>query len=138
MKICLHYIISVTQTYTLMTKLCSWSNRWELLFRAQFSTCCLSILIDLSFDRQYHNITPVHVFIVGFCARRSFLNAWDRYILRDFFVKSLADANQESVTFPILGNSVEPLSENFIGILINLYFAWCYHIHCGLRGFVEY
>lgn len=38
-------------------------------------TCCLSVWIDLSFDHQYHSITPVLVVIVGFCARRSFINA---------------------------------------------------------------
>lgn len=46
---------------------CRWlKQRGSFLFWAHFRACCLSILIDLSLDFQYHIITPVHVVIVGF------------------------------------------------------------------------
>lgn len=113
MKICLHYIICVTQTYTLMTKLCSWLHSLELLLRAQFWSCCLSISIDLSFDRQHHNITQILVFIVRFRARHLFINAWDRSFLSDFFSKLRSETER---AFPIVGNLFEPLPEDFISV----------------------
>lgn len=61
-----------------------------------FLACCLSILIGLSFDFQYHNIIPIHVVIVRFC-HVSHLNI--RVILRDVFVKVRSDLRQPKKVF---------------------------------------
>lgn len=56
-----------------MTKLLQVIKPRGAFILGSFSACCLSISIDLSFEYQYHIITPVHVVIVGFY--RSFINA---------------------------------------------------------------
>lgn len=82
-------------------------------------TCCPSISIDLSFDRQHHKChTPVHR-LLRWVLCTSFVYKCMRRVVFEGSRHSVvvrADAKRESVMFLKLGNPVQSLSEYVISV----------------------
>lgn len=70
-------------------------------------TCCPSISIDLTFDRQHHHTHRFIVFFVGFCARHSFINAWDGSFLRGLFIELWSEVMQREKALCFLNFEIQ-------------------------------
>lgn len=116
---------------------------WEhfSLFGAPFLTCCLSIF-NRSFiwwPASWHHRHRFTSSPLGFLCTLSVCTCMRRVTF--WWRLHWADADPQSVIFPRLGNSAEPLLRNIDQCKWSAYILHGVdHIHCGLREifFVEY